>query len=266
MIGGFEPLWLTCVLLGLWGLLAGSQLWVDAPAWRTGGALGWDLMRLRRSRLYRAGGLARLLEVLPVKVLAALLLAASLGLMVTPSGPWTFALLTLYGAVIVLLTLRNAADGATKIALVCVYGAMLQTAGLLSGQVLFSIAGTAWIAGQLTIAYFTSGISKLARSTWRNGSAPSAALSSHIWGHRLTARAMMLPGAALALAWLLMLAEALFPIALLAPQPVLLAALAAMFAFHFATAVFMGLNTYPLAFLAAYPSVLALGQYLRSLT
>ena len=91
------------------------------------------------------------------------------------------------------------------------------------------------------------------------------ALSSYIWGHRLPANLLRSNALALTLAWAVMLGEALFPLALLAPPEVLAAALGTMFLFHLATALFMGLNTYPWGFVTAYPAVFALSLWLRGL-
>lgn len=68
----------------------------------------------------------------------------------------------------------------------------------------------------------------------------------------------------LVLAWGTILAEALFPLLLLAPPAVLGSVLAGFFVFHLAAAVFMGLNTYPWAFLAAYPATVAVSGMLRT--
>jgi hypothetical protein len=59
-----------------------------------------------------------------------------------------------------------------------------------------------------------------------------------------------------ALAWSIILAECLFPLALLTPFPITLVLLAAGAAFHIASGVFMGLNTFIWSFLATYPAVL----------
>jgi hypothetical protein len=57
--------------------------------------------------------------------------------------------------------------------------------------------------------------------------------------------------------------EVLFPFALLLPPEGLAAVLGLFLLFHLTIAAAMGLNTYPLAFVAAYPATLMLGQWLR---
>lgn len=254
----------TCVLLGLWGGLAGAQWLVDARAWRPGGALGWELLSLRRSRFWRSPVLVQLFRLVPVAGLALALLAASAGLMAAPQGAATLPLLALFIAATLLLLARTNADGAAKMALVSSYGAVLMAAGEASGSEALTLAGVIWTGGHLTLAYATSGWSKLVLAKWRDGSGLRSALSSYLWGHRHTARLLRSNAIAVTLAWTLMLGEALFPLALLAPPEWLAAALGAMFLFHLATALWMGLNTYPWGFLTAYPAVFALSGWLRA--
>lgn len=258
------PLPATCVLLGLWGLLAGAQWLVDARAWHSGGALGWELLSLRRSRFWRSPVLARVFDLLPVSALALVLLAASIGLIASPQGVATLPLLALFITATLLLSIRTNADGAGKMALVSSYGAVLMATGATSGAEALTLAGAVWTGGHLTLAYATSGWSKLALAKWRDGSGLRGALSSYLWGHRHTANLLRSNAIAVPLAWILMLGEALFPLALLAPPEWLAVALGAMFLFHLATALWMGLNTYPWGFLTAYPAVFALSGWLRA--
>ena len=188
---------------------------------------------------------------------------ASLALIALPQGAATLLLLALFIAATALLALRTTPDGASKMALVSACGAVLMTAGAASGEHALVLAGVIWTGGHLTLAYAVSGWSKLAIARWRDGSALSKTLSSYIWGHRLPAGLLRSNSLALVLAWTLMLGEALFPLVLFAPPEVLVAALGAMFLFHAGTALFMGLNTYPWGFAAAYPAVFALSAWLR---
>ena len=184
-----EPQIATCTLLGLWGLLAGAQWLVDARAWRAGGALGWELLSLRRSRFWRSPLLAQTFELLPVSALVLGLLLASIGLIAAPQDAAILPLLALFIAATVLLVIRTNADGASKMVLVSAYGAVLMALGLASGERALLLAGMIWTGGHLTLSYAVSGWSKLALANWRDGSALRKALSSYIWGHRLPAAA-----------------------------------------------------------------------------
>lgn len=251
-----------CALLGLWGLLNAAQWLVDAPRWADGGALGWNLQRLRRGRLMRSDVVASLYSAPGLRALAIALLLASLALLTLPLLPLTLALLAIVAISQLVLSLRGGADGADKIALVSATGLFLQCAGLHTVLDGFFLAGILWTGGQLTIAYFAAGASKAMLAPWRNGQAVRGALSSYTAGHRCAAALLRDNRIAFALGWAIILAELAFPLALFAPLPVMLTALAAMLLLHLGIAIIMGLNSYPWAFLAAYPSALLLHQWI----
>jgi hypothetical protein len=252
-----------CALLGLWGVLNAAIWLVDAPRWADGGALGWDLQRLRRGRLMRSDVVASLHSPRGLRALATALLLASLGLLILPLLPLTLALLAIVALSQLALSLRGGADGADKIALVTATGLFLQCAGLHTVLEGLFLAGVLWTGGQLAIAYFAAGASKAILAPWRNGQAVRGALTSYTAGHRWAAAALRNDRVALILGWTIILVEIAFPLALLAPLPVMLAALGSMFLLHLGIAVIMGLNTYPWAFLAAYPSALLLHQWIN---
>lgn len=251
-----------CALLGLWGLLNAAQWLIDAPNWADGSPLGWDLQRLRRGALVRSEPIAQLYGTTGLRVLAGALLLASLGLLLLPLSCITVALLATFALAELALSLRGGSDGAGKIALVTATGLILQVAGLLTGVPDLLLAGGLWTGGQLTIAYFAAGASKALLVPWRNGQAVRGALTSYTAGHRWAAVALRDDRVARTLGWAIILAEIAFPLALFAPLPVMLAALAAMVLLHLGIAIVMGLNTYPWAFLAAYPSALLLHQWI----
>ena len=254
----------TCVLLGIWGVINAAQWFADMRQWSDGRALGWDLQRLRRGRLYRVNFYRSLYNPTGLSVLAGVLLITSVALIVTPFSVATIALLGCFAVATLLLALRSGTDGADKMALVVATGAMLQSFGASFGEQRLVLAGVLWTGGQLTLAYFASGASKALLAPWRQGDALGAVFSSYMWGHRWMAAITRRRETAMFLAWLVMLPELLFPLALMAPFDWLCVILAGFFLFHMAIAVMMGLNHYPWAFLAAYPSVLLLGQWLRS--
>jgi hypothetical protein len=260
----FLLLRVTCVLLGFWGLVNAAQWFVDLHRWSDGRALGWDLQRLRWSRLYSAKILRSLYNPTGLSILAGIQITVSVALMVTPFSVATIALLGCFAGATILLAVRSGSDGADKMAVVVATGALLQSLGASLVEPQLVLAGVLWTGGQLTLAYFTSGASKLLLTPWRQGNALEAIFSSYTWGHRCLSAIVRHRGTLKLLAWLVMLLELAFPLALIAPFEWLCAILAGFFLFHMAIAVVMGLNHYPWAFLAAYPSVLLLGQWLRS--
>lgn len=254
----------SCILLGLWGVLSSLQWWVDAPHWLPGGARGWDLHQLRQSRVYNAQMLSGLYPPAMLRLWIVLQLTMSLLLIAAPLSIVTPVMLAVFGIVTVLLVLRAGGDGADKMALVVTVGAFLQSLGEMLGQPLLMTAGWLWVGGQLIISYVTSGVSKLLLSKWRNGSAPQAVFASYQYGHRFAYAITRKRSHALALAWVVMAAELLFPLALFSPLPATIGVLGFFLMFHFAIALVMGLNTYPWAFLAAYPSVLLMARAIQS--
>ena len=73
-----QMLSISCWLLGAWGMLNAMQWLTRAGQWDTSGALGWDLQRLRQSRLYGADWLARIYQPQPVRILIIAHFAAAL--------------------------------------------------------------------------------------------------------------------------------------------------------------------------------------------
>ena len=254
----------SCILLGLWGMLNAAQWIASAAYWQEGTALGWDLQGLRTGRLY-GGRWLLLVFARPIfPLIRSLQFAASLLLCLLPIGWGAFGALLVITVTNALLILRSFADGSDKMAMVVCYGLMLQMLGAVTAQPLLSLAGVLWVGGQLTICYATSGFGKLILAGWRNGAVPRDVLSSYMYGNHVTHMLVKHRIIVVPLAWGIILIESLFPLALFAPLPVLIAALGGMALLHLSIAFAMGLNTYVFAFITAYPSVLLLAQYVQS--
>ena len=263
VIAFLDPLAWTCRLLGAWSLVSTLEWLAAADRWRAGSALGWDLLSLRRSRLYRSSLLRWAYAPTPFRLICLTSLVAGAALLIVNRPPTLLAAIVALGAASGLLALRGASDGADKMALVAIAGATLMALGLIVGDRLLAMAGALWTGGQLTIAYATSGMTKALLPGWRDGSIVTKALSGYWFGHPLAHRLLRQAWLAWALGWAVITAELTFPLTLLAPTNVLIGALALFGLFHVGTAVVMGLNTYVWAFMAAYPSVLVIGPALR---
>lgn len=256
-------LWWISVPLAIWSTIAALQLIAVRRGFYPGAPLGPDLTALVRGRInprLLASPLAApggLLGLLLVRLIAGLMLPF------LAAGPAAVALAVLLVATALVVLLTGGSDGADKIALVAAVAALLIAIGLVSGDAHLCLAGVAWGAGQATTAYVTSGAAKLARPFWRDGRALAAAMTSYRSGHALAAAVVRNRATALVLAWGVMLVETLFPVALVAPPVVGIAILGTLAAFHVATALVMGLNTYPWAFIATYPCVMAANALLR---
>lgn len=240
------------VPLAIWCTIASLELLAVRRAFRPGQPLGTDLTGLVRGQMTPA-----VLGPRTFPAVAALRLAAGIALPFSGGAITVVLLLVILGGTALLGLATGGGDGADKIALVAALAALSIAGGRMVDDRWLCAAGIVWGAGQATIAYVASGAAKLARGFWRDGSALAAAMTSYRSGHALAARIVRRRHAAAILAWGVMLVETLFPIALVVPQPLCLAILATLAAFHAATAVVMGLNTYPWAFIATYPCVMA---------
>ncbi len=252
---------LSCRLLAVWGIVNSLQWHRSLPNWQPHRAFGWELQGSRQSRLLGHPILKYIFQPFGLQTLIYGQLAASLFLGFAPLSWLSGAALLCLGVATTLLNLRANADGADKMALVITWGLLLQLTGYMLDSMILRAAGFLWIGGQLIICYATSGIAKLNLRDWRNGMIPQAALSSYQYGHGVTFRLLNWKWVALILAWSVILLETLFPLAILGGETVLVYALALMSLLHAATAVFMGLNTYPLAFFPGYPSLLLLAEW-----
>lgn len=113
-----------------------------------------------------------------------------------------------------------------------------------------------YLAVQIVLSYTLAGYVKLANPEWRRGQALADVFAFSVYpvSDALRARAGA-RGALLALSWLTILFEVLFPLAL---KVALMAALG----FHLANACLFGLNRFVWSWLAAYPCLLWFQQAL----
>lgn len=259
-----QTLGLTCVLIGIWSSITALEWLVSRRTLAMGGAMGWDLLGLRAGWFYRSALVTRLFETNAMTGVSLVRLVAGLALLLPLPPAAALAALAVTAACCAILAIRlRASDGADKMGVVATGAAMLVALGLVLGDPWLSFAGLLWGGGQLAIAYCASGLTKLALPVWRSGRAMADSMAAYHFGHRHAHAVARHRGAALALSWGLMLAETLFPLALLAPPELLLGVLALFALFHLGMAVIMGLNTYIWAFAAAYPAAFALSGVLR---
>ncbi|MCD8519773.1 MAG: HTTM domain-containing protein [Alphaproteobacteria bacterium] len=117
-----------------------------------------------------------------------------------------------------------------------------------------------YLALQLILSYFISGLVKIVNPDWRSGralqdvflfSAYPASENLRGWAQR--------PQTLRLAAWAVMLFELAFPLLFLT-KVTLLIALVIAFSFHLANAYFFGLNRFVWTWLAAYPSILWLQE------
>lgn len=255
------------ILIGLWLLLTTAQWLTAANLFAEDGPLPWSaLARVRQRPLI--GRLRRRMSMRALRALLIIQLGVALILLASASMPvmvGSLALLIATFGGFVFLTGNFWADGSDKMGMIVMAGSFLVGVGILMGDPAVAFAGILMTGGQLAICYMVAGVSKLFVADWRSGAELAGVLDTESWGHAAARKLSRHRAVALIATWALILAEALFPLALLTPHAWLVAALAAFLAFHVATAVLMGLNTFPWAFAAAYPSVLLLSRVIRSL-
>ncbi len=254
------------VLIGAWLLLSAAQWLTAADVFSEGGPLPWAMLsRVRRPSL--VSRLRRRMSPRALQVLLAMQLCGSVVLISIPSVPVLLVCLAFLIAIVggsIVLTGEFWSDGSDKMGMIVMVGTSLVAAGVLLADPALALAGVLIAGGQLTISYLAAGLSKIFIADWRSGAELAGIMATESWGHPLAGRLMRHRPIALAATWSVILAEALFPLALLAPRPVLVAALGALLLFHVATAVLMGLNRFPWIFAAAYPSALLLGRVVRA--
>jgi hypothetical protein len=251
---------LMTIPLALWSTIASAEYLAMARAFLPGRPLGADLAALAPGRFVPQLLASPMFAPAALPFAAGLRLVAGLTLPAVAAtgsaGPVAMLLAAVGVCTLWLAIVSGGSDGADKIALVACGAGGLIAAGMAVDDPLLCLSGLVWGAGQVTIAYATAGLAKLPLGFWRNGSAVAAVMTSYRAGHPFAAAIVRRPVLAIMLTWALILVEASFPIALFASQTVCFVALAAMAMFHLASALVMGLNTYPWAFTATYPCVI----------
>jgi hypothetical protein len=117
----------------------------------------------------------------------------------------------------------------------------------------------AWIAlwfivAQATLAYATSGISKLISPVWRSGRALQLIFNTACYGSDLVSRWLKrAPALAFVGSWTVIVFECTMPLTLVAPKNILITMLIVAGLFHFGCALTMGLNCFLWSFAATFP-------------
>jgi hypothetical protein len=121
----------------------------------------------------------------------------------------------------------------------------------------------AFIGAQATLSYVTAGIAKLLSPVWRSGAALPVIMGTEIHGHPRVASALAhWRRSAAVLGWSVIAFECLFPLLIIGPSWLAIAALILGLIFHAGCAATMGLNNFLWAFPATYPCVLVLASWL----
>lgn len=191
------------------------------------------------------------------RALFALRIALCLGVIAGVAVP--FLLIALMGVALVLLKrfqgpYNGGADRMSLLVLTCV------TLARLAPTVPLREAALGYLAAQLVMSYFISGLVKVVNPEWRSGralvdvfafSAYPVSESLRGWAHW--------PRVMLASGWAVMLFELVFPVLLLT-RASLFAGLIIAAGFHLSNALNFGLNRFFWIWLTAYPSLIWLQE------
>jgi hypothetical protein len=121
--------------------------------------------------------------------------------------------------------------------------------------------GLFFLAGQLSIIYFTNGVVKLAEPGWRSGEALMRTFSTRMFGRRSLHRFLaQRRSVARLLAQAVICGEIAASLAPWAPLKVAIVLLLGAAAFHCVAAAVMGLNTFLFAFPALFPAALYMSR------
>lgn len=111
-----------------------------------------------------------------------------------------------------------------------------------------------FVAVQLALAYLIAGVAKLASPQSRRGEALVGVMSTSSYGNEFLERILRrYTRVGRMLGWSVMALEVAFVLVFVLPPAPRLVVFTAMFSFHLACAVFMGLNNFCFAFVAACP-------------
>lgn len=247
------------------GIVATSLETLVARAhYSAAGLMSWDVVRTAR-RSTAVGPMAEVCDRifgergflwLNVVRLATALLAMGLAVNAHPSTLWVAAALVVLSLLTMLYHFRNYSglDGSDQMTGIVLTALALMT--LTPDHQFLRMVCIWFVALQSALSYCTAGVAKLISKEWRNGTSLIGVMNTASYGiegfsrflkdHRMYA---------VALTWLLIGFECLFPVALLMGKYCLIF-LAGGLIFHLLNAAIMGLNNFTWAFLATYPALL----------
>ncbi|MEK9523356.1 hypothetical protein ACIOMM_20115 [Streptomyces sp. NPDC087908] len=224
------------------------------------GLLSWRISKLRRVSTatgFTGGLLGFFFD--GNRVWATFLARASLGcaLMLTDQ---TSVSALLCGALVTLILLSHLAtpqgnDGSDQITLIAATALFL--ARLSPADSLAQQACLAFIAAQLTLAYFAAGVAKTFGPSWRAGTAVAEIVSTRTYGAQWISQiARRRPAPFVFATYGTVMFEVAFPLLFLLPSSSIPLFLGVAMSFHVCVAFLMGLNSFVFAFAATYPSII----------
>ncbi len=252
---------LVAGLCGLSVLIRTLELLSHGDLFDSSGCLSWQLMRelcsIGDKRWVRGLITGRNLRV----VLAARLIGCCpLLLFAPPSILLPSIVIVALSSLLLGLRMPLGQDGSDQMNIVILVPSAL---AFLCHHEVAKVAVLLFIAGQASLAYATSGISKLISPMWRSGDAIPQVLSTLSYGNGSAFRLLSSHQTLARIAsWSVILYEILFGCWIVAGPHAALGILAVGVLFHICCAAAMGLNCFLWSFIATYPAVLFSASYL----
>jgi hypothetical protein len=256
----------TVFLIGVWGCVTSLEWIAAAELFRSGGVfdarvVGLSSTRRRLLAFSKYPAERTMLALFLVRLLASasIVMDAVLFFSLAPGILLVALIYLLASTVFTMLRAGYGGDGSDQMGVVVLLGLALVVIGVWTGSDLTMLAGAVLNAGQLTIAYCVSGVSKWMSPIWRSGVALVGVMGTHTYGHGIAADIVARsPGIPLYGCWLIFVTESLFPLALFLPPMIFQTILICFLVFHFMNAFFMGLNAFVWSFSACYPAMIFL--------
>ena len=246
------------VAIGL--AITGAELIADRRAFTASGPFGPQVFAaLRGARPPRLLAGSRGVSIVAITQVIAAAVLVAFGPLSVPGR----CVLAVLGITTTLIRRRRiiGGDGAEQMSDIVLISALLAVLPMpADSRITLAVV---FIAAQAVLSYFTSGVAKLVSPMWRSGSALPAILGTYNHGLAPVSRIMeSRPAIGFVLGWSVILFEVLFPLVLIAPPSVAIAALGVGLTFHLGCAVLMGLNSFVWPFPATYACVLAIRESL----
>ena len=247
---------ITVRLVAVGLAITGAELIADRRAFTASGPFGPQVFAALRGAhppnlLARSGGVS---VVAAVQVIAAAVLVGF-----GPLSALGRCALVALGITTTLIRRRRVigGDGAEQMSDIVLISALLAVLPMPGdGRITLAVV---FIAAQTVLSYFTAGVAKLVSPMWRGGGALPAILGTYTHGLTPVSRILELrPAVGFVLGWSVILFEVSFPLVLIAPPSVAVAALSVGLTFHLGCAVLMGLNSFVWPFPATYACLLAI--------
>jgi hypothetical protein len=233
---------------------------VNWPMFEKKGLLSWKISK-HRSPIFIKGYLAKAVDCIlndrSFRCILYLKLALTIALLILSA----FGIISSFVVLSIIITLllvslrsQYGLDGSYQMSLIVLFGILIASFFDMHSKV--STLCLWFIGGQVVLAYFIAGLTKIISPIWRKTHALNAILSTKTYGHeKLFKLVTKNKYIGFILCWPMIIFELSFA-SCFGSVNLCLTFFLIGFLFHLFNAVIMGLNTFMFAFLSTYPAVL----------